>query len=455
MLAESKNPSYVIRKEAVTRLGGFKDRKTVEPLIEILENQEESVSIRAAAAASLNALRDERSAPALRNALNDANSAVRLQAVTALGGIKDAKAVPKLSEMVENQLETDVIRAAAVTALGNIGGTASEDLFIRAIDIRIGNISNNAIAALGKLKSTKAIPKLIAILENKRIPLDASTAALANASPRIKAAVALGAIEGVEATNALANLIVDDTEYIVALEDAGNRRNLALNDRKRNWSWEVIVGAAKKLNLPEFIGEKMQVRADDEWEGNPIRNAASVALARTRSLNVSELRDALADPVVDTRKDTARKIGETGTVALLPDLVLVANGENEDNKDVRRLATQALGELADVSTTDSLIEIMNNEDNHIEIRRDAARALGKIADDKAVSALVKKLTELHAEQTERAFRIDIIRALGDAKNGSSTQILETVLEDTDADIHFLAASALFEITGNGYGYDRL
>ncbi len=455
MLAELKNPSYVTRKEAVTRLGGFKDRKTVEPLIAILENGEESVSIRAAAAASLNALRDERSAPALREALNDENSAIRLQAVAALGSIKDAKAVPKLSEMVENQLETDVIRAAAVTALGNIGDKASEDLFIRALDIRIGNISNNAITALGKLKSTKAIPKLIAILEDKRIPLDASTAALANASPRIKAAVALGAIEGTAAANALANLIIDETEYIVALEDAGNRRNLALNDRKRNWSWEVIVGAARKLNLPEFIGEKMQARADDEWEGNPIRNAASVALARTRSLNVSELREALADPVVDTRKDTARKIGETGTTALIPDLVLVANGENEDNKDVRRLATQALGELADPSTTDPLIEVMNNEDNHIEIRRDAARALGKIATDEAVAALIAKLTELHTEQTERSFRIDIIIALGDTKNASTTQILETVLEDADADIHFLAASALFEITGNGYGYDRL
>ncbi len=455
MLAELKNPSYVIRKEAVTRLGGFKDRKTVEPLIEILENREESVSIRAAAAASLNALRDERAAPVLREALNDENSAVRLQAVAALGSIKDAKAVLKLSEMVENQLETDVIRAAAVTALGNIGDKASEDLFIRALDIRIGNISNNAITALGKLKSTKAIPRLIAILEDKRIPLDASTAVLANVSPRIKAAVALGAIEGTEAANALANLIIDDTEYIIALEDAANRRNLALNDRKRNWSWEVIVGAARKLNLPEFIGEKMQARADDEWEGNPIRNAASIALARTRSLNVSELREALADPVVDTRKDTARKIGETGTTALIPDLVLVANGENEENKDVRRLATQALGELADAVTTNSLIEVMNNEDNHIEIRRDAARALGKIATDEAVAALIAKLTELHTEQTERAFRADLIRALGDAENDSSTQILETVLEDADADIHFLAASALFEITGNGYGYDRL
>ena len=455
ILTEAKNPSYVIREEAVTRLGGFKDRKTVEPLIAILENREEAVSIRAAAAASLNALRDERSAPVLREALNDENSAVRLQAVAALGGIKDAKSVARLSEMVENQLESDTIRAAAVTALGNIGDMASEELFIRAIDNRIGNISNNAITALGKLKSTKAVPRLMAILEDKRIPLDASTAALANASPRIRAAVALGAIEGADAANALANRIVDDTEYIVALEDAGNRRNLALNDRKRNWSWEIIARAAKKLNLPEFIAEKMQTRVDDKWESNPIRNVASIALARTRSLNVSELREALADPVVDTRKDTARKIGETGTTALIPDLVLVANGENEANKDVQRLATQALGELADASTTEPLIEVMNNDENHIEIRRDAARALGKIATDKAVAALVGKLTELHADQTERAFRINLIQALGDAKNDSSTQILETVLEDTDADIHFLAASALFEITGNGYGYDRL
>ena len=455
MLAELENPSYVIRKEVVTRLGGFKDRKTVEPLIAILENREESKSIRAAAAASLNALRDERAAPALREALNDENSAVRLQAVAALGGIKDAKAVPKLSEMVENRLETDDIRAAAVTALGNIGDKASEDLLIRAVNIRIGNISNNAIIALGKLESTAAVPMLITILEDKRIPLDASTAALANASPRLKAAVALGNIGGTAAINALANRLIDDTEYIVALEDEWNRRNLALNDKRRNWSWEVIVGAAKKHQLPEFIADKIQVRADDEWEGKPVRNAASVVLGRTRSLNISQLREALADSDVDVRKDTAKKIGETLTTALVQDLVLVANGENEDNKDVRRLATQALGELSDASTTDALIEIMNNDENHIEIRRDAARSLGKIGNEKAVSALVAKLTELHADQTERAFRINLIQALGDAKNDSTTQLLETVLEDSDADIHFQAASALFEITGKGYGYDRL
>lgn len=460
MLAELESQSYVIRKEVVTRLGGFKDRKTVDILIEILRNKEEMVSIRAAAVASLNALRDERAAPALRQALNDENSAIRLQAIAALSSIKDAKSVVKLSEMVENQLETDAIRATAVTALGNIGDKSSEDLLIRTLDNRIGNIRNNAILALGKLESTTAVPLLISILEDKRIRLDASTAALANASPRMKAAIALGQIGGEAAINALSHRLIDDTEYIIALEDAGNRRNLALNDRKRNWSWRIIVNAAKKHNLPPLnvelgIAEKMQVRVDDTWEGAPIRNAASIILGRTRSLDANELRESLADSNVDTRKDTARKIGETGTIALIPDLVLVANGENEGNKDVRRLATQALGELSDPSTTDDLIQIMNNVGNHIEIRRDASRSLGKIGNEKAVNALVAKLTELHADQADRAFRLNIIQALGDAKNSSPIQLLETLLEDSDADIHFQAASALYEITGQGYGYDRL
>ena len=36
-----------------------------------------------------------------------------------------------------------------------------------------------------------------------------------------------------------------------------------------------------------------------------------------------------------------------------------------------------------------------------------------------------------------------------------SKLLETILEDSDAEIHFQAAAALFEITGKGYGYNRL
>ena len=459
MLAELKHPSYVVRKRAANSLGGFKERRLVEPLIAVLENSDEMKSIRAAAIVSLGALKDERAAAPLLAALSDENAEIRLQAAVALGTLKDAKAVAKLSEMVENPLEPDDVRAAAVAALGNIGDETAEDVLIRALDIRVGNIAKNAMIALGKLESTTAVPKLIAILEDKRIPLNAGTAVLANASERTKAARALGTIGGPRAAEALGKQLIDDTEYIVALEDEGNRRNLGLDDIRRNWSWEIYVVAAKTLDLPAYVAPEMVERSADEWESNAVRNAAMVALGRCdteeASLDVSDLKQRLTDPDVDIRKATALAVGQAGLSEFIPDLVQIMKGENEDNKDVRRAATQGLGEFADPSTTDALIEVMNNDDNHVEIRRDASRALGKIATDKAVTALVAKLTELHEAQITRGFRLDAIKALGEAKNANAVTLLETILQDQDAEIHFQAAAALFEITGEGYGYNRM
>ncbi|MDE0684375.1 MAG: HEAT repeat domain-containing protein [Candidatus Poribacteria bacterium] len=459
MLEELKHPKHVVRKRAANSLGGFKERRLVEPLIAVLENTDEMKSIRASAIVSLGALKDERAAVPLLTALSDENAEIRLQAAAALGTLRDSKAVAKLSEIVENPLEPDNVRAAAVAALGNIGDKTAEDVLIRALDIRVGNMANNAMIALGKLESTTAIPRLIAMLEDKRIPLDAATAVLANASTRTKAARALGTIGGPRAAEALGRQLIDDTEYIIALEDAGNRRNLGLDDRRRNWSWEIFVVAAKKLDLPAFVAPKMAERAADKWESNPVRNAAMVALGRCKTadaaLDVSDLKARLSDPDVDIRKPTALAVGEAGLSEFIPDLVQMMKGETESDKDTRRAATQGLRELADPSTTDALIEVMNNDDNHVEIRRDASRALGDIGSDEAVTALLDKLRALHEAQITRGFRLDVIKALGDAKNTNAVSLLETILQDQDAEIHFQAAAALFEITGKGYGYNRL
>ena len=458
MVEELKHPSYVVRRRAAESLGGFKERRVVEPLIVVLENMNEMKSIRAAAAFSLGALKDERASASLLTALSDENAEIRLQAAAALGKLRDTKAIPQLSEIVEDPLEPDTVRDAAVAALGNIGNIAAEAVLIRALDIRIGVISKNAIVALGKLESEAAVPELIAILEDRRIALDASTDALAKASSRTKAATALGEIGGARAAEAVGRRLVDDTEYIVALEDAANRKAIGADDLKRNWSWEVLVNAAKKLDLPAFVAPIMAARAEDEWENHQVRNAAMVALGRCKTagvtLDTSQLKRRLVDPDVDTRKATALSVGQAGISELIPELVQIMKGENEIEKDVRRAATQGLGELADETTTDSLIETMNTDENHVEIRRDASRALGKIATDKAVTALVEKLTALHEAQITRGLRIDIIKALGEAKNVNAVSTLELVLQDQDAEIHFQAAAALFEITGEGYGYNR-
>ena len=459
MVEELKHPSYVVRRRAAESLGGFKERRVVEPLIAILENMDETKSIRAAAAVSLGALKDERASASLLTALSDPNAEIRLQAAVALGKLKDTKAIPRLSEIVEDPLEPDAVRDAAVAALGNIGNMAAEAVLMRALDVRIGDISKNAVVALGQLKSEAAVPELIAILEDKRVVLDPSTDALAKVSARTRAATALGEIGGARAAEAVGRRLVDAAEYIVALEDAANRKAIGADDLKRNWSWEVFVNAAKKLDLPAFVAPKMAARAEDAWENHQVRNAAMVALGRCNTddfaLDLSQLRQRLTDPDVDTRKATALSVGQAGIGELIPELVQIMKGENEPEKDVRRAATQGLGELADETTTDALIEVMNNDENHVEIRRDASRALGKIATDTAVTALVEKLTALHEAQITRGFRLDAIKALGEAKNVKAVTLLELILQDQDAEIHFQAAAALFEITGKGYGYNRL
>ena len=71
MTAELGHPNYVVRKEAVLGLGLSKDRKSLEVLIEILEDKNEYKSIRASAATALGTLLDERAAPSLIAALDD------------------------------------------------------------------------------------------------------------------------------------------------------------------------------------------------------------------------------------------------------------------------------------------------------------------------------------------------------------------------------------------------
>ena len=181
-----------------------------------------------------------------------------------------------------------------------------------------------------------------------------------------------------------------------------------------------------------------------------------VALGKSGTVtDTSKFKERLADPIVDIRKAAALAIGQAGIRELMPDLIQIMTGETEVNKDVRRAATQGLGEIADETTVDILIQVLNNDDNHVEIRRDASRALGKIGTDTAVDALVEKLRALHEAQITRGLRLDAIKALADAKNAKAVPLLELILQDQDAEIHFQAAVALFEITGEGYGYNRI
>ena len=77
----------------------------------------------------------------------------------------------------------------------------------------------------------------------------------------------------------------------------------------------------------------MLVRAEDEWENHQVRNAAMVALGRCKTsdvtLDISQLKQRLADPDVDTRKATALSVGQAGISELIPELVQIMEGKTE------------------------------------------------------------------------------------------------------------------------------
>lgn len=434
---EMANQSYLVRKEAVAALGKLKDRSAVADLTAVLENTNESKSIRAAAAASLAKLRDEGASVPLLAALDDENAEVRLQAATALGVIKEANAVNKLLEILHNPLEDTSVRTACVTALGLIGDRSSEAAILRIFRAETGTVHKSVITALGKLKSREAVTELIAILEDRSLESDTRTIA----------ADALAAIGDSRAAESISRRLVDDTEYGVTITP---------DTFTHNPVFEAFVSASKPFQLSPFVANKMIERVESSKpESWPIKAAAANALGRSKTPEaISKLRELLNDKKKEVRQSTALGIGEGKLREFQDEIVKIMKGETESDKDVRRGATQGVGEFADASTVPDLIDVFNTETNHEEIRRDAAIALGKIGTDAAVSALIEKLKSLPVNQTTKNLRLDIIKGLAASKHQGAISVLETALDDDDPEVHFWTADALYQITGEGHGYHR-
>ena len=452
MTAELEHPNYVVRKEAVLGLGLSKDRKSLETLIGILEEKDEYKSIRASAATALGTLLDERATPSLLTALEDEHIEVRAQAVTALGAIREARAIDKLVEMFYAPLEDKTVKVACVTALGLIGGEKAEAVLLDILetDTEKGDIFTNAVTGLGELKSTKAVPALIEILEDQSLELDARWDALAKLSARVKAAIALANIKDQRAAEAFGRRLIDESEYVIAIVDKDGKKI-----PKHNWGWENFVIATKPFRLPAFVAPKMIERIEDPLEEWPVKAYAANALAKSDAPDIiPRIRELLADPIVQIRQHTALGVGEGKHSEFKDDLVKLMLDEVE-NADVRRWATQGLGDLGDPSVVTAIVETLNNDVNVIALRQDSALALGKIGDDAAVAALSAKLEALQASQSEKKLRIDVLKALGEAKSQKAVPALKTALEDSDGDIHFWAADALYKITGDGHGYHRV
>lgn len=134
--------------------------------------QEIETDARRRAIALLEKLDDGRAAEALAEALRDDNEAVSLSAALALGRRGDWRAVKPLIEALYSQ--DYVIRADAADLLGALGDRQAVDALIRVMLTDGQPIPRwQAMRALGRLRDARALPPLIAMLENMlALPID-------------------------------------------------------------------------------------------------------------------------------------------------------------------------------------------------------------------------------------------------------------------------------------------
>jgi len=90
---------------------------------------------------------------------------VRATAAELLGNLGATMTTGRLREVLEED-PVAYVRAKAVEALGKIGDTRTAPAVIKALADREGYVARYAITALGMLKNKKAVKPLIGVLKN-------------------------------------------------------------------------------------------------------------------------------------------------------------------------------------------------------------------------------------------------------------------------------------------------
>jgi HEAT repeat protein len=149
----------LVRANVASALGRIRDIRAVESLIKALKD--DSRSVRESAAIALGRIKDIRAVDPLIKALNDGYSfVVRESAAIALGRIKDRRAVDSLITTLKDD---ETVRTCAIYALGEIGEAAVDPL-IKILENSDSKLRQIAAISLGYTRHPRAIDPLTNIL---------------------------------------------------------------------------------------------------------------------------------------------------------------------------------------------------------------------------------------------------------------------------------------------------
>ncbi|MCB2185042.1 MAG: HEAT repeat domain-containing protein [Deltaproteobacteria bacterium] len=180
------------------------DPPALGPLLKALRDEEGYV--RRAAAEALGELKDPRAVEPLLKALRDEDADVRVAAAEALGELNDPRAVEPLREALED--EEEYVRQATAGALGGLKDPRALEPLLKALEDDNKDVRRSAAEALGGLKDPRALGPLLKTLGDE------------DAVVRWAAARALGELKDPRSVEPLLKALKDE-HFLVRLVAAG------------------------------------------------------------------------------------------------------------------------------------------------------------------------------------------------------------------------------------------
>ncbi len=484
-----------IRDFASVMLGRIKDPDSVEGLIEALADRDENV--RHGAAEALGKIGDPRAVDALTAALED-DFWVQYAAVTALGMIGDGRAVAPLLKLLDDEM----LCQAAMTALGNVGDPSvvpvlakmllspdptlrndavaslvsiqdrmethvhtdghclpsikraldKDELFqhlLRSLEDRDPMVRKNAVIALGWLRKSGAVGRLVQLLSDEELREYAVNSLVSMGGSTAMDLVR--SMAGVDAETRLALIrCVDWIGEVKAIEALVP----CLKDESRDARLRTIRAMAGALESESVEDALIEMLSDRD---PAIRSALIETLSSSRSATLpSKLASLIAsgdgpvktsaikvlgavggdedlDIIEDSIKDEDESVRAAAFEAMggsrsrtAPDGVY-AKGIGDESPRVRKAAVEAIGSDASPATREKLGSLIKDRDP--EIRMAAVEAMGRLGDP----AFIERLIEAYATGG-KPVKVKAIRALGNVWDRKSSKFLTGLLEEPDAEI---------------------
>jgi len=368
----------------------------------------------------------------------------------ALGRLKDKRAVPALSDILENG-ELGSVPSSPANALGDIGDPSAAPALIRALRKSPDTyIRRDCAVALGKVGDRSAIPGLIQVL--KEDSYEGTRQSCAEALGKIGGRSALPALKGAlkadqdkwvrrSCADALIKLadLKDLISFLQPLEPHSEEEldfyiqcAQALGDSADKTASSVLVEVLKETENKQYLerdGKKYFIAY--------LPQACLTSLGKISDVvAILALLEALKSEDFEVVRYAKEALDSLGTPASVPNLIECLGSENEE---VRLRVAKALGRLKARSSIPGLIKVLSNE--KWSVRRSAVEALGEMGDPVAVSPL----SDAYKSEKDWDIRWRIAEALGKIGHPGAIPVLREALSDSDWVVREKAREALVKL----------